>query len=164
MSFCGTIVREITWLERQAQITINKVCRVEALEKCADLQDEGYKKCTETRDEGYKSCAQTRDDGYKSCCDWAPCSWFCDAFVWISNIVCVVWTWISNFVCVVWDWISKWVCRAFYWLFTTICRLIASIIFWFIRRVLLWIIFLPCQFHTPQRRSKAATLRPSETR
>ena len=150
MSFCGTVIRQVTWLERQTQIVVSKVCRVEALEQCADLEDEGYNKCIQTRDEGYNQCSRTADEGYNACCDWAPCSWFCDALVWISNIVCVAWTWISNIVCVVWNWISKWVCRIIYWIYTTICKLIVSIIFWFIRRVLLWIIFIPCQFHSPK--------------
>ena len=172
MSFCGTIIRDVTWLERQAQIVAEQVCTLQALEDCADWQDdgynecvqtanEGYNSCTQTRDEGYNSCTQTRDEGYNTCCDWAPCSWFCDAIVWISNIVCVAWTWISNIVCVAWtwisnivcvawNWISKWVCRVIYWVWKTICKLIVSIVFWFIRRVLLWIIFIPCQFHQPQ--------------
>lgn len=150
MSFCGTAIREITWLERQALIIATKVCRVEALEECADLEDKGYDKCVEERDEGYESCSQTKDEGYNACCDWAPCSWFCDALVWISNIVCVVWTWISNVICVAWNWISKWVCRVVYWVFTTICKLLISIVFWFIRRVLLFLIFLPCRFHEPK--------------
>src|SRR5205085_6121871 len=99
MSFCGTIIREITWLERQAQIVATKVCRIEAIEECADWNDEGYNKCVETRDEGYNRCDQTRDEGYNACCDWWPCSWACDAVVWISHVVCVVWTWVSNIVC-----------------------------------------------------------------
>jgi phospholipase C len=150
MSFCGSIVREVTWLERQAQIVATKVCRIAALEQCADWQDQGYNECIQTRDDGYNRCDQSRDDGYNACCDWAPCSWFCDAFVWISHIVCVVWTWVSNIVCVVWNWISKWVCRVIYWIYTTICKLIISIVFWFIRRVLLWIFLIPCQFPKPK--------------
>lgn len=150
MSFCGTIIREITWLERQAQILVSKVCTVEAIEDCADWKDEGYNQCVEARDEGYNRCDATRDEGYNECCDWWPCSWACDAVVWISHVVCVVWTWVSNVVCVVWNWVSKWVCRLFHWIYTTICKLIVSIIFWFIRRVLLWIIFIPCKFHDPK--------------
>src|SRR3954454_19004195 len=149
MSFCGSIIREITWGERQAQIVATKVCRIEAIEECADWQDEGYNKCVETRDEGYNRCDATRDEGYNACCDWWPCSWACDAVVWISHVVCVVWTWVSNIVCVVWNWISKWVCRVFSWIWKTICKLIISIVFWFIRRVLLWVVFLPCKFHSP---------------
>ena len=149
MSFCGTIIREITWLERQAQIVAEQICTVEALSACADWEDQGYNQCVQTRDEGYNECTQTRDEGYNACCDWAPCSWFCDALVWISNIVCVVWTWVSNIVCVVWNWVSKWVCRVIYWIWKTICKLVISVIFFIIRRVLLWIIFIPCQFHDP---------------
>lgn len=150
MSFCGSIIRKVTWLERQTQALVTQVCRIEALEKCSDWKDEGHAKCIQTRDDGYSKCTKTRDDGYINCCDWWPCSWACDAVVWVSNIVCAVWTWVSNIVCVVADWIAKWVCRVVYWLYKTICKLIVSIIFWFIRRVLLWIIFLPCQFHSPK--------------
>lgn len=149
MTFCGTMIQKIVWLERQAQIVTTEVCRVEAIEHCADWQDQGYSKCVQERDDGYSRCDQSRDEGYNACCDWAPCSWFCDAWVWISHVVCIVWTWVSNIVCVVWNWISKWVCRIFHWIWTTICKLIVSIVFWFIRRVLLWIIFIPCRFHQP---------------
>jgi phospholipase C len=149
MSFCGTVIRQISWLERQTQILVSKVCRVEALEKCADWQDESYNKCLETRDEGYNACSRKEDQGYNDCCDWWPCSWACDAWVWVSHIVCVAWTWISNVVCVVWHWIVKWVCRLVYWVFTTICKFLVSIIFWFIRRVLTWVVTIPCKAGTP---------------
>ena len=150
MSFCGTYIRRITWLERQAQIVTSKVCRIEALEECADLEDRGYSECTQKRDEGRFQCSKEKDEGYKDCCDWRPCSWFCEAWVWISNFVCVAWTWVSNIVCVASKWISKWVCRVAYWIFTTICKLVLSITFWFIKHVLLWIVFLPCRFHEPK--------------
>ena len=149
MSFCGTVIRQISWLERQTQVLVSKVCRVEALEKCADWQDESYNKCLETRDEGYNECSRKEDQGYNDCCDWWPCSWACDAWVWVSHIVCVAWTWISNVVCVVWHWIVKWVCRLVYWVFTTICKFLVSIIFWFIRRVLTWVVTIPCKAGTP---------------
>lgn len=68
------------------------------------------KECSETEDQGYNECSEERDQGYKDCCDWAPCSWFCKAWVWISNIVCVAWTWVSNIVCVAWTWITTAVC------------------------------------------------------
>jgi phospholipase C len=64
--------------------------------------------------------------------------------------VCVAWTWISNVVCVVWSWVSKWICRVLYWVYTFICKLIVSVIFWFIRRVLLWFVLLPCKFGEPE--------------
>jgi phospholipase C len=149
MSFCGTIVRQITWLERQAEIVTSQVCRVEALEQCSDWEDDGYNQCVQTADEGYNECSQTADQGYNECCDWWPCSWACDALVWVSKIVCIAWTWVSKWVCIAWNWVSKWVCRIIYWIYTTICKLIISVIFFFIRHVLLWIIFIPCRFHSP---------------
>lgn len=149
MSFCGTLIRQVTWLERQALILTTKACRVEALERCADWQDEGHRQCTETRDEGYSRCDQTRDEGHNACCDWWPCSWACDTLVWVSHLVCVVSTWVSNVVCVAWNWVSKWVCRVIYWIYRTICKLLISIVFWWIRRVLLVVIFFPCRFHKP---------------
>jgi phospholipase C len=150
VSLCGTIIREISWVQRQAQIIVSKVCRIEALERCSDWEDEGYNKCIETRDEGYNRCDREEDQGYKDCCDWWPCSWACDAWTWVSHLVCVAWTWVSNIVCVVWQWISKWVCRIIYWIYTTICKLIVSIVFWFIRHVLTWVITIPCKFGDPE--------------
>jgi phospholipase C len=41
------------------------------------------------------------------------------------------------------------VCRLIHWIYTTICKLILSIVFWFIRRVLTWIVFLPCKAQDP---------------
>ncbi len=59
--------------------------------------------CIEWAEERTRECAQTEDQGYRDCCEWAPCSWFCDAWVWVSNVVCVLWTWITTVVCVAWD-------------------------------------------------------------
>jgi phospholipase C len=149
MSPCGTIIREISWLERQTQILVSKVCRIEALEKCADLEDQGYSKCIETRDKGYKSCSREEDKGHRDCCDWWPCSWACDAWVWVSHLICVAWTWVSSIVCVAWQWVSKWVCRIVYWIYTTVCKLVVSVIFWFIRRIATLIVTIPCRFGEP---------------
>ena len=55
----------------------------------------------------------------------------------------------SSIVCIAWQWVSKWVCRIVYWVYRTICKLLISVIFWWIRRVLLWVVLIPCRFHTP---------------
>jgi glycerophosphoryl diester phosphodiesterase len=94
-----------------------KECSSDRTKVCARNRDDSYNQCTEERDAGYNECTQNRDDGYRNCCDWAPCSWFCRAWVWVSHIVCVVWTWISNVVCVVWTWIKNIVCVL--WVYTT---------------------------------------------
>jgi hypothetical protein len=91
-------------------------------QKCAQQQDEGQNQCTQTADEGYNSCSQTADEGYSTCCTWAPCSWFCNALVWVSNIVCVAWTWVSDIVCIAWTWVSDWVCTAWVWVTWVTCR------------------------------------------
>lgn len=86
---------------------------------CIQWAEERTRECTATEDRGYNECTEREDRGYRDCCDWAPCSWFCRAWVWISNIVCVAWTWISNIVCVAWTWITTAVCVA--WdVFTTV--------------------------------------------
>ena len=77
---------------------------------CIQWGEERHQECSQTEDQGYNECSQEEDQGYKDCCDWAPCSWFCDAWVWISHIVCVAWTWVSNIVCVAWTWITTAVC------------------------------------------------------
>jgi hypothetical protein len=87
--------------------------------RCIEWGEERHQECTETEDRGYDECAREEDRGYAECCDWWPCSWFCDAWVWISNVVCVAWTWVSNIVCVAWTWITTAVCVA--WdIFTTV--------------------------------------------
>jgi hypothetical protein len=95
--------------------------RDEGYSQCTQTRDNGYNQCTQTRDDGYNQCSQTRDEGYNECCTWAPCSWFCDAWVWISNVVCVAWTWISNIVCIAWTWISDVVCVAWTWISYVAC-------------------------------------------
>ncbi|MEZ5331985.1 MAG: hypothetical protein R2991_07990 [Thermoanaerobaculia bacterium] len=90
-------------------------------EECSQRADRGHDECTETRDEGYNRCTQTRDDGYRDCCGWWPCSWFCDAWVWVSVIVCIAWTWVANIVCVAWVWVSNVVCVAWVWVTTAVC-------------------------------------------
>lgn len=102
---------------------------------CAEYEENSYKTCAEYEDQGYEACSKYEDQGYescaewkKNCCDWWPCSWvceifswFCVAWVWVSNIVCVAWTWISNIVCVAWTWITTLVCTAWYWITTLVC-------------------------------------------
>lgn len=88
---------------------------------CAEEEDQGYNECAEEEDQGYNECAEEEDQGYRDCCDWAPCSWFCDAWVWISNIVCVSWVWVSNIVCVAWVWVSNIVCVAWTWIVSRSC-------------------------------------------
>ena len=120
--------------------------RDDGYNRCTERRDNGYNRCAERRDNGYNRCAERRDNGYNSCadwrsrcCDWWPCSWLCEivswfcvawvwvsnivcvAWVWVSNIVCVAWVWVSNIVCVAWVWISNIVCVAWTWLETTIC-------------------------------------------
>ena len=103
---------------------------------CDEYEDRGYNSCSRYEDNGYNSCSRYEDRGYnscaewkKNCCDWWPCSWaceiiswFCVAWVWISNIVCVAWVWVSNIVCVAWVWISNIVCVAWTWVTTLVCR------------------------------------------
>lgn len=77
---------------------------------CLEWAEERTRECSRTEDRGYNECTEQRDEGYRDCCDWAPCSWFCDAWVWVSNIVCVAWTWVANIVCVAWTWVTTAVC------------------------------------------------------
>ena len=56
---------------------------------CIEWGEERHQECTETEDQGKNECSRRADQGYRDCCDWWPCNWFCDAWVWISNIVCV---------------------------------------------------------------------------
>lgn len=88
---------------------------------CAEEEDQGYQICTDEADQGYSECSRYEDQGYKQCCDWAPCSWFCESWVWISNMVCVAWTWVSNIVCVAWTWVSHMVCVAWTWIVSWTC-------------------------------------------
>ena len=102
---------------------------------CARYEESGYQTCTKYEDRGYQACSEYEDRGYnscaewkKNCCDWWPCSWaceiiswFCVAWVWVSNLVCVAWVWVSNLVCVAWTWVTTFVCRAWYWVTNLVC-------------------------------------------
>lgn len=100
-----------------------EACSSDRARKCSREEDHGYNQCTEERDYGYNQCTQSRDDGYRNCCDWAPCSWFCRAWVWISHLVCVVWTWFANIVCVFWTWFKNIVCVAWVYFTAPLCLL-----------------------------------------
>jgi hypothetical protein len=118
MSVCGTIIRSVDWLERQVQIGLSQVCTPEWLAVCSDSE----------------VCDQKEDEGYNECCDWWPCSWACDALVWVSHIVCVAWSW---------------VCTIIGWLYAFICQTIISITFWIIRHTVNLIFTIPCSFGDP---------------
>lgn len=90
-------------------------------EECSQSEDHGYNECSATEDQGYNACSRSEDQGHNACCDWWPCSWACDALVWIAHVVCVAWTWISHVVCVAWTWVSHIVCVAWTWVTTVIC-------------------------------------------
>ena len=77
---------------------------------CIQWGEERHRECTAREERGYNECSASEDRGYRNCCDWIPCSWFCEAWVWVSNVVCVSWTWISNVVCVSWTWVTTAVC------------------------------------------------------
>lgn len=106
----------------------------ERQQHCTETRDEGYEECSETEDQGYEECSETEDQGYNECCDWAPCSWLCSAWVWVSNIVCVAWTWVSNIVCVAWTWVSNVVCVAWTWIVTRTCKAFT----WVVKGISCW--------------------------
>ena len=91
--------------------------------RCDQEEDQGYNRCDQQQDQGYNRCDQQQDQGYNRCCDWWPCSWFCDAWVWVSHIVCVAWTWVSHIVCVAWTWVSHIVCVLWTWISHIVCVL-----------------------------------------
>jgi hypothetical protein len=107
----------------------------EGTRSCARYEDRGYSACGRYEDRGYSACDRYEDRGYsacrewrKNCCDWWPCSWvcevfswFCFAWVWVSNVVCVLWVWISHLVCVLWVWISRLVCVLWVWVVYPVC-------------------------------------------
>ncbi len=94
---------------------------------CIEWGTERHQECNATEDRGYNECSASEDRGYRDCCTWAPCSWFCRAWVWISNVVCVAWTWMSNIVCVGWTWITTAVCVLYDIIVTIISAIIVTI-------------------------------------
>ena len=127
MSVCGTIIRSVSWFERQSQILTSRVCSVEYLKTCAAWAEDVI-----------QYCAQKADEGYNECCDWPPCSWFCDALVWISK-----------WVCIAFGYIVKYTCLGLYYVYEAICYTVISFIFWVIRHTVNYIVTIPCSFGDP---------------
>ena len=121
----------------EAQTGIRRCARYEdqGYHACGRYEEGGYHACSRYEDRGYNACSRYEDRGYnacskwkKNCCTWWPCSWvcevfswFCVAWVWISNLVCVAWTWISHLVCIAWVWISHLVCTLWVWVTNLVC-------------------------------------------
>lgn len=106
---------------------------------CIAEEDHGKEECAKEEDHGKDECSKKEDHGYNTCCTWKPCKWFCDAWVWVSNIVCVAWVWVSNVVCVAWVWVSNVVCVAWEWVSMVICvawkwimKTFCTIVGWFV--------------------------------
>lgn len=92
--------------------------------RCARTAETERTECVEERDEGYNQCSASREERQRQCCDWAPCSWFCDAFWWLVSVVCVAWEWISNIVCVAWATIKQVVCTLWLYISAAICHIV----------------------------------------
>lgn len=95
--------------------------------ECSKTAEKARDECVEKRDLGYGECTQTRTDRQKQCCDWAPCSWFCDAFWWLVSVVCIAWEWISNVVCVAWHTIKEVVCIAWIVFPVLVCYVVDAV-------------------------------------
>ncbi len=92
---------------------------------CLREEEQRARVCEQSEDRGYRECALKEDQGYRDCCDWPPCSWFCDAWTWVSKVVCVAFTWIANVVCVAWNWIVNVVCVVWATIKWYVCEVIS---------------------------------------
>jgi phospholipase C len=88
---------------------------------CSERAQTSRDECDRWADEGHQACSQWADEGHNECCDWPPCSWFCDALVWVAEWVCKGWYWISNWVCKAWHTVVEWVCIAWHWIVIAVC-------------------------------------------
>ena len=110
---------------KQVVGTLRQQCddaHAQAQQQCNQWRDDGYSRCTETRDDGSNTWTAWQDQGHNICCNWPPCSWFCDALVWVANVVCVAAVWVSNIVCVASVWVSNKVCIGWSGLQHAVCR------------------------------------------
>lgn len=99
---------------------------------CAHYEDHGYNACARQEDRGYNAC----NNWDKQCNKWGifkflckAFTWFCRAWVWVSNIICVGWTWIKNMVCVAWSWLAQGVCLAWHFVVGAIAGVIQKALF-----------------------------------
>lgn len=90
--------------------------------QCDRWADEGSWECSQWADHGHSACSNWGTEWHSRCCDWWPCSWFCDALVWIAEQVCHAWYWVANWVCQAWFWLARWVCKAWFWLARWVCK------------------------------------------
>jgi phospholipase C len=89
--------------------------------ECAQQATVNRTACDRWEDEGHNECASWADQGHNACCDWIPCSWFCNALVWIAEWVCHAWHWVANWVCKAWHTIVEVVCIAWSYLVEVVC-------------------------------------------
>ena len=88
--------------------------------KCEQWGEENRQECTATEERRTQQCTLQEDRGHRDCCDWWPCSWACDAWVWVKHMVCVAWAWVTKTVCIAWAWVKEKVCLAFTWVVTKV--------------------------------------------
>ncbi|MBL7847742.1 MAG: hypothetical protein JNL40_09765 [Cyclobacteriaceae bacterium] len=116
---------------------------------CVETAEEWSYECEEWRDEGYNECDRKEDRGHYECCDWVPCSWFCDAWVWVKHLVCVSWHWVANLVCQGFAWVLIAVCKTMGWIMEAVCSAFGVIL----EAVCVVWDFVACRF-TSRKKSK----------
>jgi len=89
--------------------------------ECTEKEQQRSRECLRSEDQGHKTCESYRVRRTKRCCTWPPCSWFCDAFVWVTSRVCISWIQVSKLVCVSWKNIVKTVCVSYAWVVEKVC-------------------------------------------
>lgn len=86
--------------------------------------------CAQWADDGYNSCGHYSDHGREECCDWAPCSWFCDAYYWVAKWVCDFFVWVVKWVCIAFVSFLVLFCLVFVFVVEIFCLFWAWVVVW----------------------------------
>jgi phospholipase C len=95
---------------------------------CKAWAEERRQECLEWGDEGYRACEGWEEERKKDCCDWVPCSWACEAWVWVTSWFCKGWYWVAKWICYGWTWVVTAVCVVWGWVTVTACGLLSIIV------------------------------------
>lgn len=100
----------------------------ERVRRCTDWVRSSRRDCQEWRTETTRTCTEWGDRWHQECCNWPPCSWFCDALVWVAEKVCLAWSTVTTSVCEAYLTVVEWTCHAWEWTVRTVCALWATIV------------------------------------
>lgn len=100
----------------------------ERVRQCTDWVRSSRQDCQEWHNKTTRTCTEWGNRWHQECCNWPPCSWLCDALVWVAEKVCLAWSTVTTSVCDGYLTVVDWACRAWDWIVRTTCVVWATIV------------------------------------